>query len=345
MQTRTFIQNATYSLLLLFMLMDTPKAAYTVASTVTTAGVFNNTGASISMQTIYQNYTYGTWSISLSESVGELGVGGIVKSGAYIAVGYDISNESGPFYASCSPSGCFGTVNLIAGNPYWFCDYSPIGSPSKIYSEIGLSSLLTINGAFNTYYLKPNGAVWSAYLDGNKICDIQLNTSNSTWDPPTVGVTYSSPAGIYVPMKITQFRNFSIYTTNVFSPVSKGYAAAGYLAGNASPPQNLYGIQEIDNQSNYFGIGSGLNVPSEGALLWNTSPRAASTTSVMISSTATTMSIKTSSVTTTVSASPSNFKASTNDDVIVILTILILVAALAFFISRKRRAKTRSSRY
>lgn len=209
-----------------------------------------NSGAKVSIETVYQNISQG----SLGYWVGE-----DLSNGAFIQVGYEISNQSGDFPTTCSPSGCSNDTFISAGVPTWFWEYFPAGySGSSFYGGIGQNASAGPAGTFNTYSFISRGDTWYIYFNNNIIGSVNLGTETSGPNPP---VAFGEYAGVYTNttyMSQVEFKNLEFYDGTSFKLVPEAYSYIGYGKGSLSALQNPYGIEEINNYVDKFKVGSGL---------------------------------------------------------------------------------------
>ncbi len=219
-----------------------------------------NNGASVSIQTVYQNVSNG----SLGFWVGE-----DLSNGAFVQVGYEIVNSSGSYPRQCSPSGCNNYTFIAGGVPTWFWEYFPAGyNGNSFYGGIGGNASAGVNGTFNTYSFSSSGNTWYFYFNGNKIGSADMGTSTSGPNPP---VALEEQAATYTTMHITpvKFRNLEYGYGSGYRLVPKGYAYVGYGSGSDTSIPNPYGVQEVDNYVDYMEVGSGIPIPANYSTLWS----------------------------------------------------------------------------
>ncbi|MGC8651889.1 MAG: hypothetical protein ACP5UH_01395 [Candidatus Micrarchaeia archaeon] len=213
------------------------------------SSAFNN-GARASIETVYQNITYG----SLGFWVGET-----LQNGAFVQVGYEIPNQSANFSTDCSLSGCTNTTYLKAGVPTWFWEYFPANyNGSQFYGNIGQNGSAGANGSFNTYSFTSIGDTWYFYFNNKLIGSADLGTSSSGANPPIAFGEYAGSESNSTRMGDVKFRNFEFYNGNAFLLVPEAYTYIGYGKGSETELPNPYGIEEVDNYVDYFEVGSGL---------------------------------------------------------------------------------------
>ena len=219
----------------------------------------SNYGASVSIQTIYQNITNG----SLGFWVGE-----DLANGAFVQVGYEITNESAQFPSYCDLTSCSGYTYINAGVPTWFWEYFPANSnESSFYGGIGGEGTAGANGTFNAYSFKSNGNTWNFYFNNEQIGSVNLGASESGQNTPSALAEIANTNNNNFLMKVVKFRDVAFYNGNNFVQIPNAYSQIGYGIGSEKTLQNTYGVQEVDHAVNYFEVGSGLPVQS-GILLW-----------------------------------------------------------------------------
>ncbi len=253
---------ALYAVLILAMLAESISAQYWFQSGARGGqdSAFNN-GASAQIETVYpQNISKGSFGFWVGENL---------ENGAFLQVGYEIVNTSGSYPAYCSPEGCTGHVMLTAGYPAWFWEYFPGKSSSGFYGAVGPNNSAGPIGSFNTYSFTSAGNVWTIYLNGNAIGTVNLNANSSgAFMPAAFAETAnaSSNKDVMLPVK---FKNFSVYENGEWMPISEAYAYIGYGTGSETNLPNLYGVKEVGNYANYFEVGSGMPLDTNGSMLWN----------------------------------------------------------------------------
>lgn len=195
-------------------------------------------------------------------------VGETLSNGAFIQVGYEIPNQTGPFSTNCSIGGCTGSVNLFAGQPTWFWEYFPAGSTgSAFYGQIGPAGSVGANGTWNLYSFNASGNTWRTYINNKQVGQIDLGTGTSG-PYPIVGIAEVAETNTNSnPMPTVRFRNLGYYLGGQLRNVPKGYATISFGKGSETNLQNTYGVAEVGNQTDYFMVGSALN-PINQLLLW-----------------------------------------------------------------------------
>ncbi len=209
-----------------------------------------NSGASVAINTVYQNVTYG----SLGFWVGET-----LENGAFVQIGYEITNQSGEYPTNCSPSGCTNNTYIQAGVPTWFWEYFPAGyNGGNFYGGIGPNASAGANGSFNTYSFKSSGNTWNFYFNGQLVGSTDLGTSSSGANPPVAFGEYAGAESNTTPIEKVTFRNLEFYNGNSFLLVPEAYSYIGYGKGSETLLSNMYGISEVNNRVDYFEVGSSL---------------------------------------------------------------------------------------
>ncbi|MGI0134032.1 MAG: hypothetical protein ACREBW_03630, partial [Candidatus Micrarchaeaceae archaeon] len=218
-----------------------------------------NTGAGISMQTVYQpavNGSLGYW------------IGEDLSNGAFLQVGYEITNSSGYYPSECNVQGCDGNVYLTAGNPTWFWEYFPSGYVgSSFLGGIGPDSSAGTNNSFHTYSFRSNGgSVWSFYFDNTTLGSVDLGALTSGPNPPSAFGEYAETNTNGYQMQAVAFKNMTFYQNGKSYLVPQGFSYIGYGKGSEEGLPNLYGVQETGNRTDYFQVGSGLSLASQTTL-------------------------------------------------------------------------------
>ena len=228
------------------------------------AGSFShgNNGASVAIYTVTgQHPTSG----SLAFWVGE-----DLSNGAFLQVGYVIENESGYYPSSCNYLSCSGYEQLGTGQAEWFYEYFlPDSYNTSFMGGIGPAGSAGSTGSKHTYGFYSEGNNWIFTFDGQKIGEVNLGTNNSGLGVPVAygeiantnnSQTYISPVVIY---------NLSYYEGNTLLLSRDGYSYIGYGYGSETLLSNPYGVEEVNNRSNYFEVGSYLPSPENGYQLWS----------------------------------------------------------------------------
>lgn len=260
MQRYDLFVFAAVAILGLSALACTANAQYWFQSGVrgSNDAAFNN-GASVSIQTVYQNATGGSLGFWVGESL---------SNGAFIQVGYEIPNTTGYYTSSCNDSSS--NVYLKAGVPTWFWEYfEPNENGDSFCGGIGPSGSVGTNGSFNTYLFRGyQNNIWDAYLNGQTIGSVNLGTTNSGPNPPTAFAEYAQTETNQFPIRTVYFRNLAYYTANLSRAVAQGYSSIGYGKGSLTLLPNPYGVREIGNYTDYFAVGSNFTTRGTPSTLW-----------------------------------------------------------------------------
>ncbi len=221
---------------------------------------FNN-GTSVIIQTLYQNVSGGSFGFWVGEDL---------SNGAFVQMGYEISNTSGDFPQQCSPSGCNNYTYIAAGVPTWFWEYFPSGySGSSFFGGLGANASAGPNGAFNNYSFSSNGDTWNFYFNGNLVGSVDLGTGSSGPNPPTAFAEYADAGSNNQYMHPVIFKDLAFLSDGSYKLVPKGYSYIGYGKGSATVLPNLYGVKEVGSYSDYFQVGYGLPIPANYTMLWS----------------------------------------------------------------------------
>jgi hypothetical protein len=220
---------------------------------------FNN-GASVSIQTVWQNVSNG----SLGFWVGET-----LDNGAFIQVGYQIVNSSGYYPTSCDATGCTGKNFLTSGEPAWFWEYFTAGDESSsFYGGIGGDDSAGANGTFNDYSFRSNGDVWYVYFNNQSIGKVDLGAPDSGVSPPTAVGELAEAYTNTQPMQTVAFKNLEFYSGEGLEMVPQGFSYISYGKDSDTAMPNPYGVKEAGNRVNYFYVGSGLPQQNR-SVLWS----------------------------------------------------------------------------
>ncbi|MCL4387679.1 hypothetical protein M1567_00815 [Candidatus Marsarchaeota archaeon] len=251
-------------MLSILLLLGTANAQYWFQSGVRSSQNYSyNNGASINIETVYpQNITYGSFGFWVGE---------ILSNGAFIQVGYEIPNQSGYYPTNCSPNAkCTGKVIVKKGEPSWFWEYFPQGDNSNnFYGSVGPNDSVGLNGTFNAYSFKYSNGEWNIYLNAELIGTVNLGTSNSGQNVPTVFGEYANANNNDTYMEPVKFSNFTVYKNGIAEKVSTGYSYIGYGTGSLQNLRNSYGVEEVAPYVNVFKVGSGLPTPINFTTLWS----------------------------------------------------------------------------
>ncbi|MEM0154343.1 MAG: hypothetical protein QW814_00720 [Methanothrix sp.] len=246
------------------LLLGTVNAQYWFQSGVRSSQNYSfNNGASISIETVYpQQLQYGSFGFWVGE---------ILSNGAFIQVGYEIPNQTGYYPTNCAPNAkCTGKVMVRKGEPSWFWEYFPPGDNSdNFYGSVGPNDSVGPNGTFNTYAFKYVNGEWNIYFNTKLIGSVDLGTSNSGENVPTVFGEYANSNNNDTYMKPVIFSNLTVYKNGINEKVSAGYSYIGYGSGSLRNLRNSYGVKEISPYVNVFEVGSGLPTPANFTVLWS----------------------------------------------------------------------------
>jgi hypothetical protein len=219
----------------------------------------NNYGASVSIQSIYQNITDGSLGFWVGENL---------ENDAFVQVGYEIVNQSAEYPTSCTPSGCTGETHITAGVPTWFWEYFPPGSAENaFYGGVGGDGSAGANGTFNTYAFQSAGSSWNFYFNNEKIGSVDLGTSGSGQNSPSAMAEVADTNTNMFVMKVVKFKNLEFYNGNSYMLLPSAYSQISYGSGSDTAMPNMYGVQEINHAIDYFEVGSGLPT-HDGSLMW-----------------------------------------------------------------------------
>jgi hypothetical protein len=261
MRKYNLVRYATFAVVVVMFVTGYASAQYWFQSgaRATNNAGFNN-GASVAIQTIYQtpvNGSLGFW------------VGETLSNGAFIQVGYEITNSSGYYTTSCTNA--TKSVYLKAGVPSWFWEYfTPGGGDSSFCGGIGPDGSAGGNGSFNTYSFKPSNGVWNAYFNNQLIGSVNLGTNGSGSNPPSALAEYADTKTNNQFMSNVTFKNLLIFIGNLSRPVSQAYSVVGYGKGSLTQLPNIYGVEELGSKVNYFVVGSSVHNIGNSAILWMT---------------------------------------------------------------------------
>lgn len=220
-----------------------------------------NTGASVQIQTLaQQDFRSGTMAFWVGETL---------SNGAFLQVGYITENQSGLFPADCTVSGCSGGVSLTAGQPVWFYEYFPPEGTDTFLGSLGSANSVGTDGDINTYSFYSQGNIWFFMLNGDIIGSTDLGTPSSGPNPPIAIGELANASNSDSHMNSVTFANLSADKYGTFLPAQNAYAVLGYGVGSKIGIKNQYGIKELSNRVNYFAVGSGLPLLTNGTTLWS----------------------------------------------------------------------------
>jgi hypothetical protein len=252
------------SIISFLVLANSASAQYWFQSGVRASQNYShNQGASINIETVYpQNLQYGSFGFWAGE---------LLSNGAFIQVGYEISNQTGYYPTNCTVSGpCAGKVFIKKGHPSWFWEYFPAGTDSaQFYGSIGPNDSVGPSGSFNTYAFRYSGGAWNIYINGKEVGSVNLSASNSGNNAPTVFGEYANTNNNSTYMEPVIFSNLTVYKNGIPELVSHGYSYVGYGTGSLQNLRNTYGVKEISPYINRFEVGSGLPIPPNFTTLWS----------------------------------------------------------------------------
>ncbi|HUY70011.1 MAG TPA: hypothetical protein VMV00_00380 [Candidatus Baltobacteraceae bacterium] len=219
-----------------------------------------NQGASVSIQTVYQNVSLGSLGFWIGEDL---------SNGAFVQVGYEVTNSSGDFPTECTMAGCTGSTYIAQGTPTWFWEYFPPNYNGQDFlGGIGPNGSAGANGTYNTYSFSSAGNVWTAYFNNQSIGSADLGASASGANPPSALGEVAATNTNMQKVMIVAFKNLKFYDGSNFKYVPEANSYAGYGKGSSEALSNLYGVQEIGGIINYFAVGSGLST-QPGVKLWS----------------------------------------------------------------------------
>ncbi|MEM0149399.1 MAG: hypothetical protein QXW10_00685 [Candidatus Micrarchaeaceae archaeon] len=217
-----------------------------------------NSGAKVSIETVYQNVSYGSLGFWIGEDL---------SNGAFVQMGYEIPNQSGYFPANCTPSGCTNDTYISRGVPTWFWEYFPAGyEGSQFYGGIGANASAGPNGSFNTYSFESYGNTWNFYFNNKLVGSADMGTASSGPNPPVAFGEYAGTNTNTGIMQDVTFKNLKFYDGTAFKLVPKAYSYIGYGKGSLSALPNPYGIEEVNDYVDYFMVGSGLPLQNHTTL-------------------------------------------------------------------------------
>ncbi len=260
MRKYNLLVYTTFAVAVAFMLVNTATAQYWFQTGVRASnGAGSNNGASVAIQTVYQNATEGSLGFWVGESL---------SNGAFIQVGYEITNSTGYYSSSCSNT--TKSVYIRAGVPTWFWEYFGKNSNNEMFcGGIGPNGSAGQDGDFNTYSFRSSGNVWDTYFNNQLIGSVDLGTGNSGPNPPSALAEYANTSTNKFPLKNVTFKNLLFYIDNNSRIVPTGYSSVSYGKGSLTALTNPYGVQEIGDYIDYFVVGSKVPQPQLSTILWN----------------------------------------------------------------------------
>ncbi len=246
------------------VLANTASAQYWFQSGARASQLYsNNEGASVNIQTISpQSVNYGSFGFWVGETL---------SNGAFIQTGYEIPNQTGYYPNNCTPSsGCTSKILLKKNVPTWFFEYFPAGDNSSVfYGSFGPDGSISTNGSVNNYAFRYSNGLWNIYINGELVGSVNLGTSSSGTNEPTVFAEDADTNNNNTYMEPVTFSNLSVYKNGHEEIVSHGYSYVGYGTGSKQYLLNPYGVEEITPYVNKFMVGSGLPIPKNYTTLWS----------------------------------------------------------------------------
>ncbi len=222
---------------------------------------YYNTGAKVTIQTL-TNQT--PMSGSIAYWVGEN-----IANGAFLQVGYLITNRSGLYPSFCTSSGCSQRTYLAAGSTEWFYEYFAPGASDNVFmGAIGPNDSAGTGGSLHTYGFYSKGNDWYFFMDNQTLGSVNLGANDSGNNGPVAFAEVANTSNPNTLLKLVTFSNLSFMSSGRYLNVVRGYSYIGYGVGSASTISNPYGVAEIQNKVNYFGVGSGLPRLADGTTLW-----------------------------------------------------------------------------
>lgn len=222
---------------------------------------YYNNGAKVSIQTI-ANQTPSSGSIAYW-------VGENLANGAFLQVGYLITNRSGLYPSLCTASGCSQRTYLAAGSTEWFYEYFTSGSSGNIFmGAIGPNDSAGTDNSTHTYGFYSKGNTWYFFMDNATLGSVDLGVNNSGTNGPVAFAEVANTSNPNNFVKPVIFSNLSFLMGAKYLLCVRGYSYIGYGVGSASMIPNPYGVEEMRNKVNYFSAGSGLAHPADGTELW-----------------------------------------------------------------------------
>lgn len=248
--------------LLLLSLASTASAQYWFQSGVRAASsANNNNGASAEIETVAPQ--------SLVTGAMAFWVGETLSNGAFLQIGYTISNQTGNLSTECGSSGCSNFTFVHAGNAEWFYEYFPPGNNSTFFGSTGPDGSAGTNGTFNTYSFYSLGNTWYFLFNNKTVGTVNVGAADSgPYSPVALGeVANTSDSTTY--MIPVAFANLSAYKYDMFLPVQSAFGVVNYGVGSQTNRPNPYGVQEIGTRTNYFEVGSGIPTSNNNTKLWS----------------------------------------------------------------------------
>ncbi len=247
------------TLLSIALCVGIPSAQYWFQSgAVGTYNSSQNSGAAVTIETVYQNTSVGSFGFWVGETL---------SNGAFVQVGYEVENQSGYYPTDCNLNGCNGSVYISAGIPTWFWEYFPSNyNGSSFLGGIGPNDSAGQNGSFNTYSMNSSGDVWSFYFNGQKIGSANMGTANSGANPPSALGELAEVYDNSQYMNPVEFKNLKYFDNGEFIQVPVAYSTISYGKGSDTLLPNLYGVEEVGSYTNVFRVGSGIPLNNQSRL-------------------------------------------------------------------------------
>ncbi len=251
-----------FAVILFLLILNTVSATYwfQFGARGGIDSAFNN-GTAITIKTIIPQNTNGG---SLAFWVGEN-----LQNGAFLQVGYLITNTTANYPLLCDLSEC--TTQIInAGQAEWFYEYFPASNANASFlGAIGPQGSAGANGTSNTYSFYSTGTTWHILVNGQEKGTADLGSATSGPSIPVAFGELANSTGITPYIQPVTFYNLSYYKNGRFKPAATGYSYIGFGAQGERNIQDPYGVQEYDSRTNYFMVGSGLSRPIDGTQLWS----------------------------------------------------------------------------
>ena len=242
-------------------LLGAPSAQYWFQSgAVGTYNSSQNSGAAVTIETVYQNTSQGSFGFWVGETL---------SNGGFAQVGYEVENQSGYYPTDCNINGCNGSVFVSAGVPTWFWEYFPYNyNGSSFLGGIGSNGSAGQEGTFNTYAMNASGDIWTFYFNGQAIGSVNMGTANSGENPPTAIGELAAASDNSQYMNPVEFKNLKYFYDGTFFQVPVAYSTISYGKGSDTSLPNMYGVEEVGDYTNVFRVGSGVSL-NNGSMLWS----------------------------------------------------------------------------
>ena len=224
------------------------------------SSTYYNSGAKVTIQTISnQNPRSGSIAFWVGENL---------NNGAFLQVGYLVTNQTGLYPSLCSPSGCSKEEYVTKGSTEWFYEYFDAGTGTSFLGAVGANDSAGANGTSHTYGFYSKGNYWYFFMDNKTLGEVNLGTNSSGSNDPVAFAEVANTSNQNTFIIPVAFSNLSFFKGGKFLQVPRGYSYIGYGVGSLSSLPNPYGVKEMGNLVNYFETGSGLPQPSNGQQLW-----------------------------------------------------------------------------